>query len=92
MYLWGLFLQMDGTPDPMDTEGEKFGFCFPHNVFHFDNTMGNTAVPFPNFKDKPARSGATTGMFPTNPDDACDYVISGLRATTCTSSSASSTL
>ncbi len=76
VYAWGLFLNDDGTVDPMDTEGEKYGFCFPHTVFHYDSDGdGTDDTVFPNFKDLPLPSGATPGTFPANADDVCDFIV-----------------
>lgn len=85
VYAWGIALGNDGVVNAeQGPEGEQFGFCFPHGLFTYDsnNDMTND-TGFENFKDLPPRSGATTGTFPATPDDACDYVGSRFRVTTC---------
>ncbi len=87
VYAWGLFLNMDGTIDPMDTKGEVYGFCFPHSTFHYDSDgNGSQDKVFPNFKDLPVRTALTSGVFPATADDACDFAAT--RNTTCTKAQA----
>lgn len=79
VFLWGIFLQQDGTINPMlGPEGEEFGLCFPFASFSYDsNNDGTEDTNFPNFANLPPRSGATPGTFPANFDDACDFVGNG---------------
>jgi hypothetical protein len=86
VFMYGSELLSDGTIDPMlGPEGEQFGFCFPHSIFHFDKDGdGVEETVFPNFKTLPAPSAATTGEFPLTPDDTADFIVSGFRVTTAT--------
>ncbi len=85
VFAWGIALGNDGIVNAeQGPEGEQFGFCFPHGEFTYDSDNdGSNDTGFPNFKDLPARTGATTGVFPANPDDACDFVASRFRVTGC---------
>src|SRR5206468_7762360 len=77
---WGLFLQMDGTLDPMDTGNttEKVGFCFPHDFYHFNTDAGGTnQAAYPNFATLPLPAGHPGTFAGFNPDDACDFLASG---------------
>jgi len=79
VFLWGIFLQQDGTINPMlGPEGEEFGLCFPFSTFNYDsnNDMTEDKV-FPNFASLPPRSAQTPGVFPAAFDDACDFVGNG---------------
>ena len=84
VFAWGMFVQADGTVNPMlGPEGEDFGVCFPFADFSYDsNNDGTKDKPFPNFASLPPRSGSTPGTFPTNADDPCDYSVT--RTTACT--------
>lgn len=88
VFSYGLFLLSDGTIDPMlGAEGESIGFCFPFGLFQYEETDG-TLVTFPNLKNLPPPSVATTGTFPDSPDDTADFIVSGFRVTTATRTAA----
>jgi len=85
VYIWGLFLQMDGTINPVATHGESIGLCFPFGSLKYDaDGDGVDDTAYKNSKTLPA---ANVG----NPPDftnACDYVVTGWRNTTCLRSEA----
>ena len=84
VFAWGMFVQSDGTVNPMlGPEGEQFGVCFPYAAFSYDsNGDGSDDAGFPNFATLPPRSVNTPGLFPANADDPCDFAVT--RTTACT--------